>query len=61
MLWAMYISTKFDHTTSSSDREKLLKLEAEGQEFANLFRSLEQFIQFLVAECFFYLVTGGFY
>ena len=30
---------------SSSDQEKLLKLEAEGPEFANFLRSLEQFIQ----------------
>ena len=29
----------------SSDREKLLKFEAEGWEFAKLLRSLEQFIQ----------------
>ena len=29
----------------SSDREFFLKLEAEGQEFAKIFRSLEQFIQ----------------
>ena len=29
----------------SCDREKLLKFEAEGQEFAKLLRSLEQFIQ----------------
>ena len=29
----------------STDREKLLKLEAEGREFAKLLRSLEQFIQ----------------
>ena len=28
-----------------SDREKLLKLKAEGQEFAKFLRSLEQFIQ----------------
>ena len=28
----------------SSDREKLLKLEAEGQEFAKFLRSLDQFI-----------------
>ena len=28
-----------------SDREKLLKLEAQGQEFPKYFRSLEQFIQ----------------
>ena len=30
---------------NSSDREKLLKFEAEGREIANIFRSLEQFIQ----------------
>ena len=29
----------------SSDREKLLKFEAEGQEFAFFLRSVEQFIQ----------------
>ena len=29
----------------SNDREKLLKFEAEGQEFAKILRSLEQFIQ----------------
>ena len=29
----------------SSDREKLLKFEAEGGEFAKFLRSLEQFIQ----------------
>ena len=29
----------------SSDQEKCLKLEAEGREFANFLRSLEQFIQ----------------
>ena len=29
----------------SRDREKLLKFEAEGQEFAKILRSLEQFIQ----------------
>ena len=29
----------------ASDREKLLKFEAEGQEFAKILRSLEQFIQ----------------
>ena len=46
----------------SSDREKLLKFEAEGREFAKYLRSLEQFIQtvkgqnnFLVTECFFNL------
>ena len=30
---------------NSSDQEKLLKFEAEGREFAKIFRSLEQFIQ----------------
>jgi hypothetical protein len=47
----------------SSDREKLLKFEREGQEFAKILRLLEQFIQtaesseqFLVTECFFNLV-----
>ena len=46
----------------SIDREKLLKFEAEGREFANFLRTLEQFIQavkgpnnFLVTEYFFYL------
>ena len=29
----------------SSDQEKLLKFEADGREFANILRSLEQFIQ----------------
>ena len=29
----------------SSDREKLLKFEAEGREFAKILGSLEQFIQ----------------
>ena len=29
----------------SSDREELLKFEAEGREFAKFLRSLEQFIQ----------------
>ena len=29
----------------SSDREKLLKFEAEGREFAKILRSLKQFIQ----------------
>ena len=29
----------------SNDREKVLKLEAEGREFAKILRSLEQFIQ----------------
>ena len=29
----------------SSDREKLLKFQAEGREFAKILRSLEQFVQ----------------
>ena len=29
----------------SSDREKLLKFEAEGREFSNILGSVEQFIQ----------------
>ena len=53
----------------SSDREKLLKIDAECQEFAKFLRSLEQLIQtvkgqkseqLLVTECFFKLVPGGF-
>ena len=38
----------------SSDREKLLKFKAEGQEFANFLRSLEQFLNqnyFLTYSC----------
>ena len=31
----------------SSEREKLLKFETDGQEFAKILRSLEQFIQTL--------------
>ena len=33
----------FCYQTYSSDREKLLKFEAEGQEFAKFLRSLEQY------------------
>ena len=43
----------------SSDREKLLKFEAEGREFAKFLRSIEQLIQtvkgseqFLVTYCY---------
>ena len=43
----------------SSDREKLLKLEAESREFAKIFRTIysnsERSEQFLVTECFFNL------
>ena len=34
----------------SSDREKLLKFEAEGREFAKVLRSLEKFIQTVKGE-----------
>ena len=34
----------------SSDQEKLLKFKAEGYEFANLLRLLEQFIQTVQGE-----------
>ena len=39
----------------SSDREKLLKFEAEGPEFAKCLRSLEQFIQ--TVKGFSYLIS----
>ena len=48
----------FCYQNCSSDREKLLKFETEGQEFAKILRSLEEFIQtekFLVTECFYNL------
>ena len=51
----------------SSDREKLLKFEAEGREFAKFLRSLEQFIQTVKGQndfCVhntFLLFPGGFY
>ena len=35
----------FCYQNCSSDREKLLKFEAQGREFAKLLRSLEKFIQ----------------
>ena len=49
----------------SSDREKLLKFEAEGREFAKILRSQEQSNSersenFLVYRKLFYLVHGGF-
>ena len=34
----------------SSDREKLLKFEAKGREFAKVLRSLEQFIQTVIGQ-----------
>jgi hypothetical protein len=40
------------NATSFSGPEKLLKFEAEGREFANCLRSLEQF---MVTKCFFNL------
>ena len=48
---------------SSSDREKLLKFGAEGQEFAECLRSVysssEMSEQFLVTECFFLKFIPG--
>ena len=50
----------------SSDREQLLKFNAEGREFAKCLRSLEQFIQtvkvrpIFVNRLFFQLDPGGF-
>ena len=50
----------------SGDREKLLKFKAEGQEFAKLLRSLDQFIQTVKGQYNFWnrmifkLVPGGF-
>ena len=41
----------------SSDREKLLKYEAEGREFANILRSLEQFIQTVKVHKIFWFQT----
>ena len=51
----------------SSDREKLLKFEAEGREFANFLRLLEQFIQTVKGQnnfwnrMLFWLIPGGFW
>ena len=36
----------------SSDREKLLKFEAEGREFEKFYSNRERSEQFLVTECF---------
>ena len=49
-LYVWYFVTKIvltycEKKKCSSDREKLLKFEAEGREFAKFLRSLEQFIQ----------------
>ena len=51
----------------STDWVKIWKFKAEGQKFAKILRSIEQFIQtvrgskqFLVSEYFFKLVSGGF-
>ena len=41
----------------SSHREKVLKLEAEGREFANILRSLEQFVRTVHTE----LITTQWY
>ena len=45
----------------SSDREKLLKFEAEGREFAKLLTSLEQFIQTVKGQNNFWYVTECFF
>ena len=48
VFWTNKIGVLFRPTVRkncSSDREKLLKFEAEGREFAKILRSLEQFIQ----------------
>ena len=51
---------------SSIDKEKLLKFDAEGQEFANFLRTLGQFIQTMKDQYNFWnrmlfkLVAGGF-
>ena len=56
----------FCYKNCPSDREKLLKFEAEGREFAKFLRSLEQFIQqWKVTTIFgnkmlFWIVPGGF-
>ena len=39
------VLTYCEKKNCSSDREKLLKFEAEGREFAKFLRSLEQFVQ----------------
>jgi hypothetical protein len=39
------VLTYCESKNCSSDQKKLLKFEAEGQEFANFLRSLKQFIQ----------------
>ena len=41
----MSMGMVFCYQNCSSDREKLLKFEAEGREFAKFLRPLEQFIQ----------------
>ena len=38
----------------SSEREKLLKFEAEGREFSKILRSLEQFIQTVKGQNYFW-------
>ena len=45
--WYFVTKTVLTYTVRKncfSDREKLLKFEAEGREFGNILRSLEQFI-----------------
>ena len=44
----------FSYQNGSSAREKLLKFEAEGREFAKFLRSLEQFIQTVKGQNYFW-------
>ena len=44
----------------SSDREKLLKFEDEGQEFARFLKSLEQFIQAVKGQKIFWFKQNAF-
>ena len=51
------VLTNCEKKKCSSDREKLLKFEAEGREFAKvlIYSNSERSEQFLVTECFFNL------
>ena len=53
MFW-LEMEMVFCYQNCSSDREKLLKFEAEGREFAKILRSLEQFIQTVKGQKFFW-------
>ena len=52
----LYFVSKIVRNKCSSDREKLVKFETEGREFAKILRSLGQFIQTVKSfetECYF--------